>query len=52
MDKAGIIGAQACPKGLRHGFALRCIENNIPITMIRTWMGHASLETTAVYLDL
>ncbi|WP_235298480.1 tyrosine-type recombinase/integrase [Portibacter marinus] len=52
MEKAGIEGAQACPKGLRHGFALRCIENNISLTMIRTWMGHASLETTAIYLDL
>lgn len=52
MTKAGIEGAQACPKGLRHGFALRCIEHDINIITMRKLMGHASLETTAVYLDL
>lgn len=49
MTETGIKGAQANPKGLRHGFAIACIEKNIPINMIAKWMGHASMETTAIY---
>jgi site-specific recombinase XerD len=52
MAKAGISGAMACPKGLRHGFAVACIEQNIPITTVQKWLGHARLETTAIYLEI
>jgi len=52
MTQAGIIGGMACPKGLRHGFAVACIGQNIPLTTVQKWMGHARLETTAIYLDV
>lgn len=48
--RAGIGGVMACPKGLRHGFAIACIAKNIPLTTIQKWLGHARLETTATYL--
>lgn len=51
MKVAGISGAHAMPKGLRHGFAIACIEKDIPLNMISKWMGHASIETTAIYTD-
>lgn len=41
----------ACPKGLRHGIAIACIEESIPQTTVQKWLGHARLETTAIYLD-
>lgn len=52
MALAGIAGGMACPKGLRHGFAVACVGQNIPLTKVQKWMGHARLETTAIYLDV
>lgn len=52
MAEAGIIGAMANPKGLRHGFAVACLENKIPLTIVQKWMGHRRLETTAIYLNV
>ena len=52
MTEAGIVGIQACAKGLRHGFAVSAIENNIPLNLIKNWMGHSSIETTAIYLNV
>jgi integrase len=52
MAHAGVIGAMACPKGLRHGFAVACIAQNIPLTTVQKWLGHARLETTAIYLEV
>jgi integrase/recombinase XerD len=51
MANAGITGAMASPKGLRHGFAIACIGQSIPLTTVQKWLGHARLETTAIYLD-
>ena len=52
MARAKINGVRACPKGLRHGFAVECIANAIPLTTLQKWMGHARLETTAIYLQV
>lgn len=52
MSKAGIKGSQATAKGLRHAFAVVCIENDVPLTTIRQMMGHSSINTTAFYLQL
>ncbi len=52
MLQADIVGVKASPKGLRHGFAVACITKEIPVSMVRKWMGHARLESTTVYLDL
>jgi integrase len=50
MVQAQIVGAMASPKGLRHGFAIACIGKSIPLPTIQKWLGHARLETTAIYL--
>jgi site-specific recombinase XerD len=52
MKKANITGGMACPKGLRHGFGVACVAVKIPLTTIQKWLGHARLETTAIYLDV
>jgi integrase/recombinase XerD len=49
MECASIVGAQAMPKGLRHGFGIANAEENIPAALTQRWMGHARLETTAIY---
>ena len=51
MATAGICGTQATAKGLRHGFGVACVQHNIPLNLIQRWLGHASAETTAIYLE-
>jgi integrase/recombinase XerD len=52
MAAAGIKGVMACPKGLRHGFAVACLGQKIPLPVVQKWMGHARMETTAIYLEV
>ena len=52
MDAAGIEdGPHKMPKGLRHAYGLNAILKGVPVTSLRKWMGHAKLETTAIYVD-
>jgi integrase len=51
MHQAKIIGAQACPKGLRHGYGIRAVQSGVQLNMLQKWMGHASMSTTAIYAD-
>jgi len=51
MAAAGLSGLHATPKGLRHGFAIAALEKGIPLTLVQKWLGHASLSTTAIYLN-
>lgn len=44
-------GPHRCPKGLRHGFGVLAISKGIPLNMVSKWMGHASLEVTAIYAN-
>jgi integrase len=52
MARAGIAGGMASPKGLRHSFAVACLAQKIPLSTVKKWLGHARLETTAIYLDV
>lgn len=52
MKSAGLDGIKATPKGLRHGFAISCVANGVPLPSLRIWMGHARLETTAIYTEM
>jgi len=53
MKQADIAaGLYATPKGLRHGFGVHAIRSGIPINLVQRWMGHASMTTTAIYLDV
>jgi len=49
MHAAGIEGSYATPKGLRHGFAVRAIQSNVPLNLVQRWLGHADIKTTAIY---
>jgi integrase/recombinase XerD len=52
MDAAKIKdGPHKCPKGLRHSYGVHAISKNIPLNMLSKWMGHASLEVTAIYAN-
>lgn len=51
MREAGIDGRHACPKGLRHSFGVLAIQQSVPLNMVRKWLGHSRLSTTAIYAD-
>jgi len=52
MAKASIASGPHCvPKGLRHGFGIHALRSGVPINLVQRWLGHASLETTMIYLD-
>jgi integrase len=49
MRAAGIGDQQCKPKALRHGFAVDAVLQGVPLNILQRWMGHARLETTAIY---
>lgn len=49
MIRAGIIGPQGSPKGLRHGFAVAAVSAGVPLNLVQRWLGHADMATTAIY---
>ena len=52
MEAAGIEGGpHQCAKGLRHGYGVHAITSGVPLNMLSKWMGHASLEVTAIYAN-
>lgn len=51
MVSAKLEGIKATPKGLRHGFAIACISESVPLPTVQKWLGHSRLETTGIYLD-
>lgn len=52
MAAAGIEGDHASPKGLRHGFGVRLAQKTRNPRLVQKLLGHKSLETTAIYMDL
>jgi integrase/recombinase XerD len=46
---SGSSSARAIPKALGHGFAIEAGQNGVPLNIVQRWLGHARLETTAIY---
>jgi integrase/recombinase XerD len=52
MLQAGILDSWAMPKALRHAFGVHgTTEASVPLNMVQKWMGHARIETTAIYAN-
>ena len=52
MEAAKIAdGPHRTPKGLRHAYAINALNKNVPLNMVSKWMGHAQMETTAIYAN-
>jgi site-specific recombinase XerD len=52
MAQAGIMeGPHRVPKGLRHGYAIHALNKGVQINLVSKWMGHSTLETTAIYAN-
>ena len=44
-------GPHRSPKGLRHGYGVHAIGSGVPLNMLSKWMGHSTLEVTAIYAN-
>ena len=51
MREAGLDGVIATPRALRHGFAVGAVQKRIALSVIKKWLGHSKIETTAIYAD-
>lgn len=52
MERAGLSGRPASPRGLRHGFAVGTLQAGVPLTVVQRLLGHARLSTTAIYAEV
>jgi len=50
--RCGFDVRRAHPHTLRHSFAVHCVLNNVPILVVKEWLGHSSITTTLVYLKV
>ena len=51
MTVAGIGPGQSKPKALRHVFAVEAVQQRIALSLIKKWLGHGKIETTALYAE-
>jgi integrase len=50
--KAGIDERKLHPHAFRHGFAVHCIRNRVPLTVVQEWLGHYSVLNTTIYTKI
>jgi integrase len=51
MMAADIDDRLCMPKALRHAFAVDAGQNGVQLNIVQRWMGHARMETTAIYAN-
>ena len=47
--ETGLAGKQVTPHSFRHATAVHLVAAGVDVTVIRSWLGHASLDTTNHY---
>ena len=45
-------GKRVSTHTLRHSYARHLLMNGIPINYLSRWLGHSSIQTTLIYLEL
>ncbi len=50
--RAGIDRARAHPHTFRHSFAVHCVLNQVPLPVLKRWLGHSSISRTMVYVQV
>lgn len=47
-----LLTKRVSPHTIRHTTAMHLLQSNVDLTMIRSWLGHASIETTNGYVEI
>ena len=48
---SGVTSQLAKPRALRHAFGVGAVQQRIALSVVKKWLGHAKIETTAIYAD-
>ena len=51
MSAAGVPPYVARPRALRHAFGVAAVQQRIALSLVKKWLGHAKIETTAIYAE-
>lgn len=51
-EKTNIPHYKCHPHAFRHGFAVYCLLNGVPITVLQEWLGHSSILNTTIYTKI
>lgn len=51
MLEAGVPSQLAKPRALRHSFGVLAVQQRIALSVLKKWLGHAKIETTALYAE-
>lgn len=49
---ASIEDERAHPHTFRHSFAINCIQQGVPITVLKEWLGHRDITKTLIYTQI
>jgi integrase/recombinase XerD len=52
MLAAKVGEARAMPRAARHAFGVNAVQSAVALNIVQRWMGHARIETTAIYADV
>jgi integrase/recombinase XerD len=52
MRDANIPERLTMPKSARHAFGVDAVQNSVSLNVVQRWLGHARIETTAIYADV
>jgi site-specific recombinase XerD len=47
-----LLTRKVTPHTIRHTTAMHLLQSNVDLNMIRSWLGHASIETTNTYVEI
>jgi integrase/recombinase XerC len=47
-----LLTRRVTPHTIRHTTAMHLLQSNVDLNMIRSWLGHASIETTHSYVEI
>lgn len=47
-----LLARRITPHTFRHTTAMHLLQSNVDLSMIRSWLGHASIQTTSEYVEI
>lgn len=50
--ESSLRGRKITPHTFRHTTALHLIQSNVDISVVKEWLGHASIKTTSLYVEI